>query len=117
MNRGRVDDTARNILIAYDDGYSYVAERVKQVLDPVEFPVMTRRERWGYSPDQYLHVFYLTDHSGEDDNVIRYDVSRAESEVLDKPEIRHRNLTDRMRQQHIGDFVAEMVLESLQGLL
>lgn len=117
MSTPQSDETAQEILVTYQTGDSYLADRVKQALGPTDYPVLTRHERWDYNADQYLIVIRLCDQSGKTDNVLRYDTEKIRSKVLDKPEVRHRNLTDREREKHVGEAVSKQVIESLGSLI
>lgn len=113
----RSDHTSSEILITFRGNQSYLADRVKQALAPSNYPILTRREKWGFKSSQYLVVIRLVESSGKDGNTLKYDVPRIRTRVEEMPEIRHRNLTDREKEKKLGDAVSEEVLTALKGLL
>ena len=117
MRGSQTDETAQEILVTYQSGNAYLAQRIKQSLAPTKFPVLTRRERWNYSPDQYLIVIRLCDEQGKKDNILQFDINKIRSAVLDQPEVKHRNLTDREQEKYVGKAVSQQVMEALRGLI
>ena len=117
MKSHRSDDTSSEILVTFSSGNQYLASRVEQALAPTDYPVLTRREKWGFNSDQYLVVIRLCDQTKQDGNVLMYDVKEIREAVEQKPEVRHRNLTDRERAKYVGRAVSNKVMENLQSLL